>query len=262
MTRVVGQLLLINVVAYVFTRTNPVLMSELWLVPAQVLTRPWTLITYQFLHGGVSHIFFNMLALFFFGPKLESLLGSKSFLRLYLLAGIVGALVHILWTVPTMSQGTLYIPMVGASAAVYGVLFGYARYWPRDRVMIWFVIPVQVRFLVIGFTLLSLWLGLGGVGGGVAHFAHLGGFLGGWLYLRWRATRSAAAQFRKKAESPGVRMGERELNVKWGRIEPTALHPVNRAEYERIADKLKAAGWSALTDRERTFVERFGGGFG
>jgi len=57
-------------------------------------------------------------------------------------------------------------------------------------------------------------------------------------------------------------MGERELNVKWGRIEPSALHPVNRAEYERIAGKLKAAGWSALTDRERTFVERFGGGFG
>ncbi len=262
MTRVVGQLLLINVVAYVFTRMNPAMMSELWLVPAQVLTRPWTLLTYQFLHGGVSHIFFNMLALFFFGPKLEALLGSKSFLRMYLLAGLVGALVHILWTVLTMSQGSLYVPMVGASAAVYGVLFGYARYWPRDRVMIWFVIPVQVRFLVIFFTLLSLWLGLGGVGGGVAHFAHLGGFLGGWLYLRWRATRSAAAQFRRKAESPGARMGERELNVKWGRIEPSTLHPVNRAEYERIADKLRAAGWSALTDRERTFVERFGGGFG
>ena len=264
MTRVVGQLLLIYVVAYVVTRMNPALMSELWLVPAQVLTRPWTLITYQFLHdlGGLGHIFFNMLALFFFGPKLESLLGSKSFLKLYLLAGLVGALVHILWTLFALSQGGLYAPMVGASAAVYGVLFGYARYWPRDRVMIWFVIPVQVRFLVIAFTVLSLWLGLGGVGGGVAHFAHLGGFLGGWLYLRLRATRSAAAQFRKKAESPGVRMGERELNVKWGRIEPSALHPVNRAEYERIADKLKGAGWSALTDRERTFVERFGGGFG
>lgn len=264
MTRVVGQLLLINVVAYVFTRGNPVLMSELWLVPAQVLTRPWTLVTYQFLHdpGGLGHIFFNMLALFFFGPKLESLLGSKSFLKLYLLAGLVGALVHILWTLVAMSQGGLYSPMVGASAAVYGVLFAYARHWPRDRVMIWFVIPVQVRFLVIAFTVLSLWLGLGGVAGGVAHFAHLGGFLGGWLYLRLRTTRSAAAQFRKKAESPGVRMGEREFNAKWGRIEPSALHPVNRAEYERIADKLKAAGWSALTDRERTFVERFGGGFG
>lgn len=261
MTRVVGQLLLINVLAYVFTRQSPVLMSELWLVPAQVLTKPWTLLTYQFLHGGMSHIFFNMLALFFFGPKLESLLGSKDFLKLYLLAGLVGALAHILWTLP-MSEGGLYVPMVGASAAVYGVLFGYARYWPRDRVMIWFVIPVQVRYLVIGFTVLSLWLGLGGVGGGVAHFAHLGGFLGGWLFLRLRATRSAAAQFRKKAESPGVRMRERELNVKWARIEPGALHPVNRAEYERIAGKLKAAGWSALTDRERTFVERFGGGFG
>ncbi|MYE34241.1 MAG: rhomboid family intramembrane serine protease [Gemmatimonadales bacterium] len=264
MTRVVGQLLLVNILMYVLTRGNPALFRELWLVPAQVLTKPWTLLTYQFLHdlGGLSHILFNMLALFFFGRKLEMLLGSKSFLKLYLTAGFAGALVHILWTLLAMSQGGLHVPMVGASAAVYGVLFGYAKYWPRDRVLLWMVVPVQVRHLVIGLTVLSLWLGLGGAGGGVAHFAHLGGFLGGWLFLRLRATRSAAAQFRKKAESPGVRMGERELNVKWGRIEPGALHPVNRAEYERIADKLKAAGWSALTDRERTFVERFGGGFG
>lgn len=264
MTRVVGQLLLVNILMYVFTRGNPALFQELWLVPAQVLTKPWTLLTYQFLHdlGGLSHILFNMLALFFFGRKLEMLLGSKSFLKLYLTAGFAGAVVHILWTLLTMSQGGLYVPMVGASAAVYGVLFGYAKYWPRDRVLLWMVVPVQVRHLVIGLTVLSLWLGLGGAGGGVAHFAHLGGFLGGWLFLRLRATRSAAAQFRKKAESPGVRMGERELNTKWGRIDPSAMHPVNRAEYERIADKLKAAGWSALTDRERTFVERFGGGFG
>ena len=264
MTRVVGQLLLINVLTYVITRSNMTLFSELALVPAQILTKPWTLFTYQFLHDprGFSHIFFNMLALFFFGPKLELLLGAKSFLRLYLLAGLMGALAHIGWTIATMSQGGLHVPMVGASAAVYGVLFGYARHWPRDRVMIWFVIPVQVRYLVIGFTVLSLWLGLGGVGGGVAHFAHLGGFLGGWLYLRMRAARSPAAQFRKKAEGPGVRMGERELNVKWRNIEPSTMHPVNRAEYERIADKLKDSGWGALSERERGFVERFGGGFG
>ncbi|WP_419949476.1 rhomboid family intramembrane serine protease [Candidatus Palauibacter sp.] len=264
MTRVVGRLLLINLLVYFVTWRNLEWFSWLSLVPAQVLTRPWTLVTYQFLHdpGGFSHIFFNMLGLFFFGPKLELRLGSRTFLKLYLTAGIVGALVHIIWTVFTMAQGGLYVPMVGASAAVYGVLFAYARYWPRDRVLIWFVIPVQVRILVIAFTVISLWSGLGGIGGGVAHFAHLGGFLGGWLYLRVRAARSPAAQFRKQAESPGVRMGERELTLKWRQIEPTSLHPVNRAEYDRIADKIKGLGWAALTDRERAFVERFGGGYG
>ncbi|WP_420633949.1 rhomboid family intramembrane serine protease [Candidatus Palauibacter sp.] len=259
MTRVVGQLLLANLLMFVVTRGNLTLFSQLSLVPAQVLVKPWTLITYQFLHdpGGFSHIFFNMLALFFFGPKLEMRLGSRTFLKLYLTAGLVGAIVHILWTFLMMSRGGLYVPMVGASAAVYGVLFAYARFWPRDRVLIWFVIPVQIRFLVIFFTLISLWSGLGGVGGGVAHFAHLGGFLGGWLYLRVRAARSPAAQFRKQSESG---LGERDLTVKWRQIEPASLHPVNRAEYERIADKVRQLGWAALTDRERTFVERFGGG--
>lgn len=264
MTRVVGRLLLINVLVYFVTRTNLEWFAALSLVPAQVLTRPWTLITYQFLHdpGGFSHIFFNMLGLFFFGPKLEARLGSRTFLKLYLTAGLVGALVHILWTVVSMSSGGLYIPMVGASGAVFGVLFAYARYWPNDRVLIWFVIPVRVRVLVVAFTVISLWSGLGGIGGGVAHFAHLGGFLGGWLYLRVRAARSPAAQFRKQAESPGVRMRESEILSKWRNITPGALHPVNRAQYERISDKIRLAGVADLTDRERAFIERFGGSFG
>lgn len=264
MTRVVGRLLLINLLVYFVTRGNLEWFSALSLVPAHVLTRPWTLVTYQFLHdpGGFSHIFFNMIGLFFFGPKLEARLGSRTFLALYLTAGLVGAVVHIAWTVVSMSAGGLYVPMVGASAAVFGVLFAYARFWPNDRVLIWFVIPVRVRVLVIAFTVISLWSGLGGVGGGVAHFAHLGGFLGGWLYLRVRTARSPAAKFRKQAESPGVRMGERELTLRWRRIDPAVLHPVNRAEYDRISEKLKSVGWTALTDRERTFVERFGGGFG
>jgi hypothetical protein len=151
------------------------------------------------------------------------------------------------------------VPMVGASGAVYGVLFAYASFWPRDKILLWFVVPIEVRVLVIGFTLMSLWFGLGGVGGNVAHFAHLGGFLGGWLYLRWRSFASPAKQFKKKAESPGTRLNERALSERWARIDPGSLHPVNREEYERISDKVRTLGWPSLTDRERTFVERFGG---
>ena len=259
MTPMVGQLLLLNVVAFLFARPGTPLYATLQLVPANVLTEPWTLITYQFLHGGTTHIFFNMLALFFFGPRLETRLGNRHFIALYLISGLIGAIVHILYTL--VSAGGLYVPMVGASGAVYGVLLAYASFWPRDKVLIWFVIPVEVRVLVIGFTVISLFSGLRG-GGNIAHFAHLGGFLGGWLYLRWKEWRSPAKQFQRKVENPAIRMRESELTARWKRIDPTTLHPVNREQYDRIADKIRSLGWSTLTDRERTFVERFGSGVG
>jgi membrane associated rhomboid family serine protease len=261
LTRVVSQLLLVNVLAFVLMRQFPFIYFEFSLVPAEVLTRPWTLITYQFLHSpaGLGHIFFNMLGLFFFGPRLEVRLGSRHFLGLYLISGLVGALVHILYTMTPFSDGGMGIRMVGASGAVYGILLAYARYWPRDKILIWFVIPVEIRTAVIGLTLLSLWSGLGPAGGNVAHFAHLGGFLGGWLYLRWMGHRSPAKQFQRKVESPAVKMGERQLQDRWSSIEPTRLHEVNREEYDRIANQLREQGWSSLTDRQKTFIERFGG---
>lgn len=263
MTPVVGQLLLLNVVALLLVgdaRTQTQLFTQLQLVPAEILVRPWTLITYQFLHGGIGHLFFNMIGVFFFGPRLEMRLGSRHFIALYLISGLVGALVHILYTLTFAGEGGLYAPMVGASGAVFGIFFAYARFWPRDRIYIWFVIPMEVRAFVILLTLLSLWSGLGGAQDNIAHFAHLGGFLGGWLYLRGKEARSPAKQFQKKVESPAVRMGERQLTERWKRIDPGALHPVNREQYDRISEKIRTLGWGSLSDRERTFLERFGGG--
>jgi membrane associated rhomboid family serine protease len=261
MTRAVGQLLLINVLVYILSLQMPRLYAEFALVPALVIQKPWTLITYQFLHStsGLGHIFFNMLGLFFFGPRLETRLGSRNFLGLYLLSGLVGAVVHILYSALPFSEGGLAIPMVGASAAVYGVLLGYARFWPKDKILLWFVIPIEIRTAVIGLTLISLWSGLGSVGGNVAHFAHLGGFLGGWLYLKWMTHRSPARQFQRKVEGPAPRMGDRQLQDRWAKIDPERLHEVNREEYDRIARQVGDGGWNSLTDRQKTFVERFGG---
>ena len=258
MTRVVGQLLLLNVIALLFAGPGTPLFSEFQLVPVEIFQKPWTLITYQFLHGGTGHLFFNMIGLFFFGPRLEVRLGSRRFVTMYLTSGLVAALVHIAYTVFNASAGGLYVPMVGASGAVFGVFFAYARFWPRDKILVWFVIPMQVRFFVGALTLLSLWSGLGGVQDNVAHFAHLGGFLGGWLYLRWAEWRSPAKQFQRKVQSPAVSMNESDLTAIWSKIDPATLHPVNRDEYERISEKVRSLGWSALTDRERIFVNRFG----
>ena len=150
--------------------------------------------------------------------------------------------------------------MVGASGAVFGIFFAYAKYWPRDKILVWFVIPMEIRVFVIVLTLLSLWSGLGGAQDNVAHFAHLGGFVGGWLYLRGREIRSPARQFQKQTESPAVRMGSRALQERWSRIDPSTLHEVNREEYERIEEKIRSQGWAVLDRRERTFIDRFGGG--
>ncbi len=253
MTKVVRQLLLLNVAAFfLLNYASNSLYYSLAFVPGRILSTPWSLLTYQFLHAGFSHLFFNMLALFFFGPKLEHRLGSRRFLGLYIFAGVVGALVH---TGAAFGTGSGTIPMVGASAAVYGVLFAYARFWPRDRVMLWLIVPIPVRVLVILFTLISLWSGLGGVGGGVAHFAHLGGFLGGFLFLSFMA--APARRFQRQAQSPSARMTGQDLTAELTRIDPNRLHPVNRQLYAEIKHKVEVAGWGAVTDQERASIHRF-----
>ncbi|HZD05091.1 MAG TPA: rhomboid family intramembrane serine protease, partial [Longimicrobiales bacterium] len=112
------RLLIANVVMFILPQVMPALYYDLALVPTQVFVRPWTVVTYMFLHAGLAHIFFNMIGLFFFGPRLEAWLGGRDFLKLYFLSGIGGAAFTFLFQPQ--------YPVVGASAAVYGVLLGFA----------------------------------------------------------------------------------------------------------------------------------------
>jgi membrane associated rhomboid family serine protease len=205
----------------------------------------------MFLHAGLMHLAFNMIALYFFGPRLEARLGGRRFLTLYTVSGLVAAITSLL---------TPNAAIVGASGAVYGIMLGFARYWPREQIYIWGVLPVTARWLVIAMTVLSLWGGLSGAGRGVAHFAHLGGFLGGLIYLVWFERRSPAARFRARA-APGRPSGATAMDVaRWAAIRPESLHPVNRDEVERLLRKLAAGGRaSALTPDERAFLDRMSG---
>jgi rhomboid family protein len=227
----------------------PSLMPWLWLVPAGIPSRPWTIVTYIFLHVGLMHLLFNMLGLFFFGPRLEQRLGGRHFLGLYFASGIAGAL---------LSLFTPFVPIVGASGAVFGVLLGFARYWPREQIYIWGVLPVQARVLVGVMAALSLFGGFTGTQGGIAHFAHLGGFLGGYLYLKWLEARSPARKFRAKATAP-VRNpgGERSALKRWEKIRRDEMHPVNRGELDRVLEKIRASGIGSLNPEERAFLDRF-----
>ncbi len=249
MTRWVGRLILANVVVFIITLGSPAMTRALMLVPAFILQRPWTPVTYMFLHADFMHILFNMIGLYFFGPRLEQRLGGKAFLGLYFSAGVGGALLSIL---------TPYAAIVGASGAVFGVLLGYARNWPRDRIYIWGILPLEAWLLVVIVTVASLYFGFSSTRGSVAHFAHLGGFAGGYLFLKWRELRSPARKFKKAVSAPARRPGGDGADLKrWQRIDREKMHPVNRDELDRVLEKIKASGVGSLTPDERAFLDRF-----
>ncbi|MGB8327730.1 MAG: rhomboid family intramembrane serine protease [Steroidobacteraceae bacterium] len=145
---------------------------------------PWQVLTYAFLHGGWAHIFFNMFALYMFGGALEQTWGSGRFLLFYFASVLAAAAAQL---VVTSLTGSIY-PTVGASGGIFGVLLGYAMYFPQRRVMLIFPpIPLPAWLFVTLYGALELFLGVTGTAEGVAHFAHLGGMLGGWLtILSWR----------------------------------------------------------------------------
>jgi membrane associated rhomboid family serine protease len=241
----VGRLLAANVAVFFLEQTVRGLAQVLAFVPAAVLVRPWTVVTYMFVHAGLGHIFFNMIALYFFGPRVEERIGSARFFLLYMLSGVSGALLSAVFAPRA--------PIVGASGAVFGVMLAFAHYWPRDRILIWGILPVEARVLVLITTLLALNSGLRGSRGGVADFAHLGGFVGAFFYVRWLERRTGAARFRRQTVT---KVGDGAL-ANWRRVDPKSVHEVNRDEVNRLLDKIGASGIGSLTPAERTFLLSF-----
>jgi membrane associated rhomboid family serine protease len=146
---------------------------------------PWQLVTYAFLHASVMHILFNMLGVYSFGMDLERLWGPRRFLTYYLVCAVTAAATQMVFAAVT---GSMY-PTVGASGAVFGLLLAYAVLFP-DRKLILLIAPVPVpaRIFAVVYAVIELFLGVTGTAEGVAHFAHLGGMLGGLVMLRaWRA---------------------------------------------------------------------------
>jgi membrane associated rhomboid family serine protease len=145
---------------------------------------PWQVVTYSFLHGNVPHIFFNMFALYMFGSDVERLFGSRFFTAYYFASVLAAAICHL---VVTTWMGAEPVPTVGASGGIYGVLLAYGLYFPHRQVMLLIPpIPMRARTLVVVYAVLELVLGVTGTAAGVAHFAHLGGMLGGYLMIRYR----------------------------------------------------------------------------
>ncbi|HZG42619.1 MAG TPA: rhomboid family intramembrane serine protease [Longimicrobium sp.] len=245
MTPIVRALLIANVAAFFLQSTLPELAESFVFVPALALVRPWTVVTYMFLHGDLMHLLFNMLGLFFFGPRVEDRILSRQFAILYFLSGISGALLSVIF-----SPGS---PIIGASGGVFGVMLAFAWFWPHEKIFLWGIVPVPAGMLVVLTTLFALWSGFGGVAGGIAHFAHLGGYLGAFLYLRWLNRKRTA--FRREATAAPPDAVRRVAGYQ--AIDLASVHEVNRDEISRILDKISAQGIASLTPQETTFLSSF-----
>ncbi|MBV9772322.1 MAG: rhomboid family intramembrane serine protease [Gemmatimonadetes bacterium] len=228
-------------------------------VPAATLYRPWTILTYMFVHGSFFHLLFNMLGLFFFGPQLEERWGSREFIKFYLIAGLGGALLSCLMP---------RVPIIGASAAVYGVMLAYAMYWPDNQVYIYGIFPVKVKWLVAAIVVISIFSALSpSGGGGVAHLAHLGGFATAFLYLKSPWAPSAWGPSISTPKKPRARAKAKTgLAAHWpGQAASKPAAPQNPPgatrtrpdeqalldDVDRILEKISARGLGSLTDEER-----------
>ena len=178
-------LLIANVVIFLAEAVaEEALVSLFALWPIGPQFAPWQLVTYSFLHGSMLHLFFNMLALYMFGSDIERIFGRRRYVAYYLTCVLVAALMQLLVSVFT---GGNY-PTLGASGGVFGILLAFALYFPHRIIMLIFPpIPMPAWLFVMLYGLIELYLGVTGSQAGVAHFAHLGGMLGGFMTIQfWR----------------------------------------------------------------------------
>ncbi|MFA6292577.1 MAG: rhomboid family intramembrane serine protease, partial [Victivallales bacterium] len=206
----------------------------------------YRLFTYMFVHGGFAHIFFNMWGLYIFGSLLEARIGAARFFNLYVISGLCGA---GLWMLSNWSSA---IPCIGASGAVFGIIIATAMFYPDMRIMLLIPpIPMKLKTFAIVFAILEVFFELSGTQSGVAHLAHLGGFLGGYLYIRFLYKNEIWDIFSflksRKARQAGGLYSMNNPPPGWN---VTDKGKVTQAELDRILDKMSLGGINSLTEEE------------
>ncbi len=248
----VKRLLIANGVAFLVTAGlfgQPPLIRFDWVAfqPQMVLLRPWTIITYMFVHGNFWHLFFNLLVLFFFGPPLEERWGSREFIKYYLICGLGGAALSFVFAMNSA--------VIGASAAVFGVMLAFAMNWPDMPIYVFGIFPIKAKWMVTILAVFALFSALSGARDGVAHFAHLGGFAAGWIYLKldFRTSRTLGKLNRI--------MNRPKLTVVSGMPQPEKPRPrtsVDERVYDdvdKVLDKISTKGIASLTPEERKLLD-------
>jgi membrane associated rhomboid family serine protease len=254
----VRRLLVANGIVYllqVTVFTSPWLVEAFGFRPSLALLRPWTLLSYAFLHGSFLHIFFNMLALFMFGPMVERQLGGRRFIRLYAVSALGGAALSVA-LLPLAGDSLI----IGASAAVFGVMLAFVLEWPDAPIFVFpLPFPVKAKWLLMFFVLLNVLPVVFQVHDGIAHLAHIGGFGAALLYLRAGAWRERLHRERPAAPDRAV-LVHPSVAQTGRRTSPFAARrrtpdPKVLDEVDRVLDKISAGGLASLTPEERRFLD-------
>jgi membrane associated rhomboid family serine protease len=219
------------------------LVPYLGLIPDQVLHHYWLWqpFTYLFLHGGIFHWLFNMLVLWMFGAELERRWGTVEFLKYFFITGL-GAAACVLALTPHSTT-----PTIGASGSVFGLIVAFAVLFPDAVLYLYFLIPMKVWQAAVLFAIIELFAGFAGGGVGISRFAHLGGMLAGYLYLRY----SGGLAIEVKSWLRGLQRRP---------TPPVELHEVTDElvdRVDRILDKVLKQGVESLTAEEKSIMDRY-----
>jgi len=188
----------------------PSVESLLGLVPVLVFKGwIWQFVTYMFLHGSFFHILFNMLALWMFGSELEYLWGTRRFVKYYFFTGVGAAITSTLVTPHST------IPTIGASGAIYGLLLAYGVTFPNRPILLYFLFPIRAKYFVILFGVVELLASFSQPHSGIAHFAHLGGLLFGWIYLKGFPGQRALRRWRRERQRRKFTVVDFRDNDEW-----------------------------------------------
>lgn len=215
----------------------------------------WQLISYQFLHGGFTHILFNMFALWMFGVEIENIWGSKKFLIFYLSCGVVAGFFHLLLS-PLLGLSPL--PTIGASGAIYGVMIAFAMLFPNRYIFLYFFIPIKAKYLITIMILIEFFA-VDSANSNIAHLAHLGGALAGFVYVMFDRRKSLSfGNFFKRNSgrsfNPFNRKDENIQDAKFYEIDKDDSAEVTQKDIDQILDKISQSGYQNLTEKEKKIL--------
>lgn len=246
-------LMIANVAIFVVAQfVGPRFYDLFGLVPVSVLKDRWIWqpVTYLFIHGSIFHLIFNLFALWMFGMPAERAWGGKEFLKYYFICGLGAALATLLLT-PTSG-----VPVIGASGPVYGLLVAFAMLYPDAVVYLYFLIPVKAAHMAILFGIIEFFAGATSSSPGVARFAHLGGMVTGFLYIRYSNWAGLAVRGWARRLGGGGDESTPEPRRRLTR-RPAAEPQDEMAQIDRILDKILVSGMDSLTPEEREIMKRY-----
>jgi len=241
-TKGVKWLIIANAVVWLLMLAGYKLITPFGLTPTLVKKGfIWQLFTYMFLHGDFFHILFNMFVLWMFGRAVEESWGTREFLKYYFITGIGAGLFTLILSINSN------IPTIGASGAIFGILVAYALLFPDSIIYIWFLFPVKAKYLVIFFAVFELIASIRYTPDGIGHFAHLGGMVVGYLYIKsdWRLSR-----FFRFFKDIGYKRKMKKLQKKQEESEDLMKR------VDQILDKINRVGYDRLSKQEKKILEK------